>query len=312
MLKTLNPSPSSLTPNQTRVIAQNLVSAYRTQVENTTEDAFEKYFAAILPKPHRNEFMSERLIVLLRRQNKEKAQKLEELKNELSAAEHIIQAETHLRQKLELENAKLKKEKEALEILQHEENTMLTLALTKYRDEKDRYCTQLQEANKEITALEFELRDKKSQLKTVSQELVRSKTRITQEMLLRTHRDALIEALEKEKTFLLNAREEEKEALSHIQKNHARERNALTEINARLRQSIHFLDIENRYKDKELTALKDEKSMIDHARKEETEALLFFMNKYRTLQKEQSERVLAMKRDAYQEGLSLGSFLQQI
>ncbi len=310
MLKALDLEKKATLPNQTRLMAEFMLNSYKQRIVTSFEDDCEHKFPHIAQQPDNKTFMSDRFITLLKNKLRDKTALVKDLENELEAAHHVIRAEEHIRTKFEIENKKLRQEKDIYAISRSEETTMLTLALHKYRDEKDRYCNQLQAANKQITSLEFDLQDKKNRLQTVCHELRTVKERLTREALLRQNRDAYINAQEKDKSILLQARKEETIAVQGLIRQHKRDVSALKAINSESKQKMHYLQLEMDGKEKTIHELVQDKLRTNAVRQEESEALLYFLDKYKAMQAQQQEQILEMKSDMYQEGIKAGSLVQ--
>lgn len=309
MLKTLEKPAKCQLPNQTRLMAEHMLKAYKARIEKiATQPLVSKKDAPTA----KHEFIQSRHIRWLQTKLREKSQLANLLKNELSATHHIARAEEHLRTKLEAENKSLKAQNDFLKIARDEETTILTMAMNKYRTEKNRYCRELQIANHRIASLEFDMQDKKKRLREVSHELRQAKERICSETLIRRNRDALITALEKEKEILLNARTEETQAVKNLLREKKVYTAAYTGMMSKYKEKVHYLEIELGNKEQVIELFDKERRATNAARDEEKEALLAFLHTYRTEQKNQQETIRKMKSQMYQTGKDIGQLTQTL
>lgn len=309
MLKTLEKTATDHIPNQTRLMAEHMLKAYKSRIEKiATQPLVSKKDTPTA----KHAFVQSRQIRWLQTRLREKSQLAQLLKNELTATQHIARGEEHLRTKLETENTSLKAQNDFLKIARDEETTILTMAMNKYRTEKNRYCRELQIANHRIASLEFDMQDKKKRLREVSHELLRAKERICSETLIRQNRDALITALEKEKAILLSARKEETQAVKNLLREKKVYTAAHTGMMSKYKEKVHYLEIELGNKEQMIELFDKERRATHAARDEEKEALLAFLHTYRTEQKSQQETIQKMKSQMYQTGKDIGQLTQTV
>jgi hypothetical protein len=308
MLKTLEKTREDQIPSQTRLMAEYMLQSYKERIEKI---AIQPQTEKKEPQNHTH-FVTSRQIKWLQKKLKEKAQLAALLKNELSATAHIAQAEEHLRKKLETENTRLKTHNDFFKIARDEETTILTMAMNKYRTEKNRYCRELQIANHRIASLEFDMQDKKKCLAEVSHELMQAKERICAEQLIRKNRDARISALEKEKEILLSARTEETQAVKKLLREKKDHTAAYSGMITKYKEKVHYLELELGNQEKIIALFDKERRATNAARDEEKEALLAYLRTYRTEQKKQKETIQRMKSQMYQTGKNIGQLTQSL
>ena len=295
-------------PNQTRLMAEYMLNTYKERIKHSCA-------------PHDNErgkdqtgngFVQERAIQFLQKKVQEKTALIELLKTEMAANQHIAASEEHFRKKLEKENTALKNRLNIMRVAREEETTMISLAMTKYHEDKERYCSKLQEANQRIAALELDLYRAQKELRESHDRLSHTTEKAGREKRLRLNRDLIIRELEHQNAILKQTHKEQCDCFTQLRSHYRRREKGFRWSVSYLKEKLHYLEMTKSSQEKTIESMEKERKATENARWEESAALLHFLRQYRDERKKQREALLEMKKEGYAEGRAIGTLVQSL